>query len=413
MTLSRPKVRAGLVNSAQVENGRPIHVVKIPESGRYFRFNDEDYCVLTNMDGKRSAFELLSILKSEHGLQADAGTIERFADRLMKAGLLDIPRDAPGNERVANRTPVTLFRRVLAIRLKAINPDRFFATFLGYLRPLFSPYFVVFASCLIAYSFVIAIAKWNVITAEMSTTFNVRLALWFWICGLVVAVLHECAHGFTCKFHGGEVRELGFLLLYFNLGLYCNVSDAWLFREKSKKLWVTFAGGFFEAFIWASTVVMWQITERNTLVHTLCLITITIAGIKNLFNFLPLIKLDGYYLLSDYLELPNLRQRAFAYVRQLFLNSLGFSRKMKSVTSKEKVAYIIYTMLALPFSGALMALMYLGLSRFVIRKYPSTGRYVVAIFTVLLFGDLILTWLRAFYSWARARYRLRTSFIQS
>src|SRR5207247_10940684 len=132
---------------------------------------------------------------------------------------------------------------------------------------------------------------------------------------LLVIVAHEFAHGLTCKFYGGSVREIGFLLLFFQPAFYCNVSDAWLFPEKYKRLWVTFAGAYFEIFLWAMATLVWRVTDTHTIVNYLALVVMATSAIKTLFNLNPLIKLDGYYLLSDWLEVPNLRAKAFRYVR--------------------------------------------------------------------------------------------------
>src|SRR5262249_61144614 len=99
---------------------------------------------------------------------------------------------------------------------------------------------------------------------ELATEFQAALRwesiLLVWLAVFVVTMLHESAHGLTCKRYGGEVHEIGFLLLFFMPCFYCNVSDAWLFREKSKRLWVTFAGGYFELFLWALAVFIWRMT---------------------------------------------------------------------------------------------------------------------------------------------------------
>ncbi len=76
-------------------------------------------------------------------------------------------------------------------------------------------------------------------------------------------------------------------------------------------MWVTFAGGYFELFLWAMAVFVWRLTIPDTLINYLAFIVLTLSGIDSLFNFNPLIKLDGYYLLSDLMEIPNLRQRSF------------------------------------------------------------------------------------------------------
>jgi putative peptide zinc metalloprotease protein len=77
---------------------------------------------------------------------------------------------------------------------------------------------------------------------------------------------------------------------------------------------VTFAGGFFELFLWALAVFVWRLTLPGTLLNYLAFVVLTVCGVQSLFNFNPLLKLDGYYLLSDWLEIPNLRQRAWKQV---------------------------------------------------------------------------------------------------
>ena len=112
-----------------------------------------------------------------------------------------------------------------------------------------------------------------------------------------------------------EVHEIGFLLMFFMPCFYCNVSDAWLFKEKSKRRWVSFAGGYFELFIWALAVFVWRLTPLGSLPNYLAFIVLTACGVQTLFNFNPLLKLDGYYLLSDWLEVPNLQQRALGFLK--------------------------------------------------------------------------------------------------
>src|SRR5207247_6187986 len=149
---------------------------------------------------------------------------------------------------------------------------------------------------------------------DMSGLWRVENLLLAWIAVFVVTAGHEFAHGLTCKRFGGEVHELGFMLIYFQPAFYCNVSDAWLFPEKSKRLWVSFAGTYFELFLWALAVLAWRVTDVDTVINYLALIVMTGSGVKALLNLSPLLKLDGYNLLSDYLDIPNLRRKSFRYV---------------------------------------------------------------------------------------------------
>ena len=122
---------------------------------------------------------------------------------------------------------------------------------------------------------------------------------------------HEFAHGLTCKHYGGDVHEVGLLVMFFTPCFYCNVSDAWLIPEKRKRLWITAAGGYCDLCLWALAVFAWRLSDPQGLVNYLAWVVVTVCAARVLFNFNPLLKLDGYYLLSDWLELPNLRQRSW------------------------------------------------------------------------------------------------------
>ena len=102
--------------------------------------------------------------------------------------------------------------------------------------------------------------------------------------------------------------------MFFMPCFYCNVSDAWLFPERFKRLWVSFAGPYFELFVLALATLVWRVTDFGTWPHYLSLLVVATSTIRTLINFNPLIKLDGYYLLSDYLDISNLRRRSFWYV---------------------------------------------------------------------------------------------------
>ena len=105
------------------------------------------------------------------------------------------------------------------------------------------------------------------------------------------------------------------MLIYLQPALYCNVSDAWLFPERSKRLWVGFAGPYFELFLWAVAVLIWRVTDPETWINYAALIVMTTSSIKTFINLNPLLKLDGYYLLSDAMEFPTLLQRAQDYFK--------------------------------------------------------------------------------------------------
>jgi len=223
-------------------------------------------------------------------------------------------------------------------------------------------------------------ANWGEFAQDLSRLYQLSAIPVFVAVVLVVVGAHEFAHGSTCKYFGGEVHEIGFLLVYFQPAFYCNVSDAWLFPEKSKRLWVGFAGPYFELFLWALATLVWRLTDQQTWINYLALIVMASSGVKTLLNFNPFIKLDGYYLLSDYLEIPNLRRKSFRYVGQLIKRLFGFAPPAtEEVSPRTRRIYLMYGLIATVSSFSLLAYVLVSAA-----NYAIEGRQPAAV--LLSFG---------------------------
>jgi RND family efflux transporter MFP subunit len=172
------------------------------------------------------------------------------------------------------------------------------------------PFLVTSAACVLAAAAVFWINRTELVT-QLADPWRWENVLLGWLVLLAATTCHEFAHGLTCKHFGGEVHEVGFLLMYFMPCFYCDVSDAWLFRERGRRLWVTFAGGYCDMVVWAAAVFVWRVTLQDTRLNYLAWLVMSVCGARIFFNLNPLLKLDGYYLLSDLLRIPNLRQRGW------------------------------------------------------------------------------------------------------
>jgi putative peptide zinc metalloprotease protein len=138
--------------------------------------------------------------------------------------------------------------------------------------------------------------------------------LLMWLLFPVIKLLHEFGHAFAVKAYGGEVHEMGVMILVLTPVPYVDASSAWAFRSKWQRVLVGGAGIVVEVFIASAALFLWLNLEPGIL-RSLCYNTILIAGISTvLFNANPLLRFDGYYMLMDYLEIPNLRQRATQYL---------------------------------------------------------------------------------------------------
>src|SRR5919106_1504806 len=304
-----PKLRSDLVVSRQETAEGVFFVLKDPRTGRFLRFREPEYAILRRLDGATALDDVARAVAQEFEVELDAQTLQPFVEQVRRRSLLEDPSGA-----LPPAATGAIRGNLLWLRLRAIDPDRFFDWLMPKIRFFFTPQFVVTAIALIVWAVGTAVLSAGEITGDLARLWTFQNLVFAWVTMLSVTTLHEFAHGLTCKHYGGKVHEIGFLLIYLQPAFYCNISDAWLFPEKRKRLWVTAAGAFFELFLWAWAVLMWRLMERGTWVSDAALIVMATSGLKQFFNLNPLIKLDGYYLLSDLLDMPNLRQRAFGYL---------------------------------------------------------------------------------------------------
>jgi multidrug resistance efflux pump len=283
------------------------YVVKDPRSGEFFQIGEAEHFLLTQLDGKRTSADVRAAFAERFGEPLSETDLDEFVDLVRRQGLL---QEAGGAAPAPRANPAPAHQGLLHWRKSLWDPDRFFTWLAPRIGFFWTPAFLLFSAGCILLAVLLVWANRQQLTGSFAHALRWQTAVLVWLTLFGVTILHECTHGLTCKHHGGEVHEIGFLLLFLMPCFYCNVSDAWLFKERSKRLWVTFAGGYFELFLWALAVFAWRLTLPGTLVNYLAFVVLSVCGVQTLFNLNPLLKLDGYYLLSDWLEVPNLRQRA-------------------------------------------------------------------------------------------------------
>ncbi|MBV8611662.1 MAG: hypothetical protein JO034_29990, partial [Singulisphaera sp.] len=322
-TTHPPPRRTELVMGPPGPDG--LRVVKDPGTGRYYHLGEQEAFLLGQLDGVRTdaairaAFEaqfgeplsdadlgdFLEVAREQGLLQSAEGGAPADGSRAAGPDCLEDEEDAPSRGR---RQSLLYWRTCL------FDPDPLFNRLEPKLRFIWTrPFLVASAGCIMAAAVLVWTDRQEIV-ARLPTILRWEMIALGWVIAVAVTMVHEFAHGLTCKHHGGEVHEVGFLLMYFMPCLYCNVSDAWLIPEKSKRIWVTLAGGYCDLFVWALATFAWRLTLPGTLPNHLAWLVLSITGARIFFNFNPLLKLDGYYILSDLVEIPNLRRRSFQLV---------------------------------------------------------------------------------------------------
>jgi multidrug resistance efflux pump len=383
MAETQAKLRTDLEIRAESPAPGSAVIVKDPVTRRFYRFTHVQAAALRRLDGKTEHRSVAESVTAECGAAVTEAQIDEFAGKLRALLLLDHPGCWARLER-ALKPKNRFLGSILSIKIHAFNPDALIARLEKKFAFCFTPVFglIVFAAVFAAVC--ISLANWESITLSIGALFSLYSVPLVLVTAFAVMTVHEFGHGLALKHFGGRVEEMGLLFLYFIPAFYCNVDDAWLLKRRERIL-VTLAGGYVQIFIWALATVAWRLIAPEIFLNRVMTVIVAFSGIQALFNFNPLIKLDGYYLLSDYLEIPNLRSRAFGYLRRTLRRWLLAARGTESPkpSGRERGIYLVYGTTAFLFTAGLIWFTFGRLAGWIVSQYQAWGIIAVAAFLVI------------------------------
>jgi putative peptide zinc metalloprotease protein len=369
------KLRSDLEIRSELNSGV---LVKDPITRRFYRFTPVQSSALELLDGRNNPSFIAAEASRKHQTAVTEEQVKDFIGKLQALLLLDHPSCwAKLSNAKAGRRPV--FRSLLSIKIHAFNPDRILTNLERRLHFCFSTAFAAIVWSAVAIAVIISVLNSESLFMSMGTLFSLYAVPLIVIVIFAVMTVHEFAHGLALKHYGGRVEEMGFLLLYFIPAFYCNVSDAWMLNKR-ERIRVSLAGGYIQIFIWALATIGWRLLAPETIACRICLITIAFTAIQTLFNFNPLIRLDGYYILSDFLEVPNLRSKAIGYLkgRFLFLLTGERSKNEQGVSRREKRLFLCYGTASSLFTVLLVGIMFERLGSWFVHEYQAWGIILIS-----------------------------------
>ena len=214
----------------------------------------------------------------------------------------------------AEDEPPPRARNWLYLRLPLFDPDRLVSALEPPLRFLWTPAFAGLYAGLLGLAALVTWTHGREILAHIPALSVMHAAGGLIVAAILQTALHEMAHGLTCKHYGGRVPETGFLLILFFLpALYVDVSDAWLFRRRRHRVLVSLAGPMLDLGIAAVSILAWRVMPPSDLRAAVVLLALA-SAMSVVLNLNPLLRLDGYYVLSDLSGIPNLRQSAARFL---------------------------------------------------------------------------------------------------
>ncbi|MBQ18409.1 MAG: hemolysin D [Planctomycetaceae bacterium] len=322
------QIRDDLVFKQIEYQGVSYWVIKDPVGLKYFRLQPEQYHVLMLLDGKRNLEELRDALHERlPTVRLQLTDIQHLITDLHQKGLVFSNRYGQGaslaklNLEQKKQKILTTMRSLLYIRLPGWDPEQTLQWMYPLVRWLYHPVTVTFSVLFVIASWILLAVQFEAFASqlpEFQQFFSWSNLMYLWITLGTCKVIHEFGHGLTCKHFGGECHGMGIMLLVFSPCLYCDVSDSWMLRNKWKRIMIGAAGMYIEVLISALAVFVWWNTKPG-MIHHLCLNIFFVTTISTVvWNANPLMRFDGYYMMSDLLEIPNLRPKADRLLRDWF-----------------------------------------------------------------------------------------------
>jgi len=348
-----PRLRSHAQLHRHQYRGHTWYVLQDRSNERFHRFSPAAYAFIGLMDGQRTVQDIWELASTKLGDDAPTQPeVVQLLSQLHAADVLqcDIPPDIAELLHRHERTQQKKWQRrlmsIFAWQFPLFDPERLLQIFVSLVRPFFGWGGTLLWLCIVIPAVLIGAAHWSDLTANiidrMTTPQNLVL-LWFLF--PIIKALHEFGHAFAVKVFGGEVHEMGIMLLVFSPVPYVDASASSAFPSKWQRAVVGAAGMIVELVIASVAMFVWVSAEPGT-VRTLAYNTIMIAGISTvMFNANPLLRFDGYYILADLIEIPNLRQRANTYLGYLCERYL-FGREEAQVphaTPGERVWFVGYS----------------------------------------------------------------------
>ena len=347
----RPKLLARVRLHRHRYRGQLWYLLQDPASGRVHRFTPAARLVIAAMDGHRTVQALWTLANRHLGEHAPTQDEmiqllgQLHASDLLQADVTpDVAELFDRGERTRRSRMWRSFVNPMAIRIPLWDPDAFLNRTRGLTHFLWGRWGAMLWLAVVLPALVLLPPHWGDLTHNLSDrVLQVDNLLALWLVFPLIKACHELGHASATKSGGGEVHDIGLMLLVLMPVPYVDASASSVFRSKSRRAAVGAAGMLVEVFIAALAFYVWLAVEPG-FARSLAFNVMVVAGISTLiFNGNPLLRYDAYFILADWLEIPNLAKRStdyWAYLLQRYL--LGLSEVQAPVATRTERAWFVF-----------------------------------------------------------------------
>jgi len=312
--LARQKmtIRGDLVFTPQRSGGEAYYIIEDPVNSKFHRVGLAEYAFISLLDGKTAVGEALRAVAEaapENALsEQEAAGICKW---LVESELAHTPESSQASrlvDKARSARQAASWQRYnpIVFRLPLLRPNRLFeslAARLGWIHSRQALAAWLFVTVMGAYQVAL---HWDRFLVSSRGVLAPGNWLWLLVSWIALKVVHETSHGIACHRHGGTVREAGVLLILFAPIAYIDVTSSWRFRSKWQRIHTAAAGMYIEGFIAGLAALVWSATAPGSLNNVCHNLVIMASFTTVVINANPLMRFDGYYILSDLAEIPNL-----------------------------------------------------------------------------------------------------------
>jgi putative peptide zinc metalloprotease protein len=364
-----PQLDPDLVVREDALDGVPFIGVFQRERNSFFRLSPEQWHLATLFDGVRSFDEIADLYTGQTGVAMSGEQVREFADNLEES---DFWYKSPQEKNLAFNEKLKAQRGRRAGRTSKINlahisfsgwdPDRYLGWLDGVVgRYIYSPWCMLTVVLLFVFEATVFISKWNLIGPDIPvyygfTNKSVADVAQFWLLFLALGFFHESAHGLTCKHYGGQVHSMGLMFIYLMPAFYVDVTEVWVSATKLQRLATIIAGIWVEMIICGLAMIVWSNTVPGQWIHDFTYQIILITGVAVIVvNLNPLIKLDGYYFLTEAISMPDLKERSTSFLTGWFQSRiLRIPAETPVVPRSRAPFFILYALISGIYSYTLL-----------------------------------------------------------
>lgn len=378
-----PEITPHIIVNEQVVRGTVWFILQNEATGEHARFNRTSHAIISRLDGEHSLELILESVNKLPYAQCDETTLIQLMIKLQRLGALvgfDFVDSESMRERYVSEQNQSRYKRwlnPLAVKISLLDPDALLDRAVPKLHRLFDTFTAWLWGFVLALALFAVLKNWGDITHEFTTrTLRLETLWWFALLYPILKFFHEFAHAVCVKHWGGQVRDVGISFLLLIPVPYVDATDVYATHTRRQRLLLTGAGMGVELFIASVAVLLWFWVGAGYLKDALFSIFILGGLTTLLFNANPLLKFDGYYLLQDALDIPNLAARSSQWLQYAFKRQvLGMKEVEKPFASPRESKWLMLYAIAVSLYRPFLTLMIII---FLWRTYPLLGIILAA-----------------------------------